>query len=344
MLNLPDNRSGELTIGTLIALSAIVFVSAGIFSVSMYLISKIESLSRAEKSQVLIDIQQKQIETLTKNVESLRQDLGIEKKATSQTAAELSKKLIETQAQSAAAKVQSAATEAQRQKELAQTTLKLSDLEKGVLAVTPYNTAQIITEWRPRIAYVECDWKNSNGFVYQTQSGSGIVTQEKNGYPAVVTNEHVVVDQTTGTPTSLCRIQIPDYNKTITAGTAQISKSAGGYDWARIDLDSSDTYINSLASKSFSVCAETPALGTNIVILGYPGNGSLTDITATEGIISGYDNNYFITSAKVEHGNSGGAAISLPNNCYLGIPTFTKTGGIESLARILNAQFIFPVK
>lgn len=337
MLNPLQNRSGELTVRTLVALNIMVLLYVGFFSTSVYFLSKVEDINSAEKSQLLNDIQQKQIETLTKNVESLRDDLGIARKFSSETTAELTKKLSDTQAQAALA-------EAQRQKELSQTALKLSDLEKGVIAAKTYNAAQIIAEWRPKIAYVECDWKNANGAVYLTQSGSGIITKEQNGFPAVVTNQHIVIDQTNGTPTSLCRIQVPDYSKTITVGAAQISKSAAGYDWARIDLDASDTYINSLAAQTFDTCTETPALGTNIVILGYPGIGSVSDITATEGIISGYDNNYFITSAKVEHGNSGGAAVLLQKNCYLGIPTFTKTGGLESLARILNAQFIFPIR
>ena len=61
-----------------------------------------------------------------------------------------------------------------------------------------------------------------------------------------------------------------------------------------------------------------------------------TDVTATEGIISGFDGDYYITSAKVEHGNSGGAAILVKESCELGIPTFVQTGSIESLARILD--------
>ena len=336
MLNPLRNRSGELTVATLIAINAMVLLYVGFFSISVYFLSKVEAINSAEKSQLLSDIQQRRIEALTKDIDSLRKDLGVEKKAASQTTAELTKKLSEAQALTVAA-------ETQRQKELAQTTLKLSDLEKGVIAAKTYNTAQIITEWRPKIAYVECDWKNSNGVVYQTQSGSGILTWETSNHPAVVTNKHIVIDQA-GTPTAQCRVQFPDRDKIFAVSAAQISKSSAGYDWARIDLENTDASLNSLAEKAFNTCSETPALGTNIVILGYPGIGSQTDITATEGIISGYDNNYFITSAKVEHGNSGGAAILLQKNCYLGIPTFTKTGGLESLARILNTQFIFPTQ
>jgi hypothetical protein len=53
-------------------------------------------------------------------------------------------------------------------------------------------------------------------------------------------------------------------------------------------------------------------------------------------VISGYEEGLYLTSAKVERGNSGGAAIDVNNNCYLGIPTFVTVGSFESLARILD--------
>jgi len=98
-------------------------------------------------------------------------------------------------------------------------------------------------------------------------------------------------------------------------------------------------------------CASDPSIGDPIVILGYPsygsGAGTITsvfshlEITATEGIVSGNDSGYYTTSAKIEHGNSGGLAIDETNNCYLGIPTASYTGEIESLGRILPASYIF---
>jgi len=83
----------------------------------------------------------------------------------------------------------------------------------------------------------------------------------------------------------------------------------------------------------FSLCS-----GDEIVVLGYPDVGSPTGITATDGIISGYNGNYYVTSAKVEHGNSGGAAIDVANNCYLGIPTYVETDSADSLAGVLKWQ------
>ena len=95
-----------------------------------------------------------------------------------------------------------------------------------------------------------------------------------------------------------------------------------------------------LASQSPSLCVSDPSLGDELVILGYPSIGDQKNVTVTEGIIAGFDGNYFITSAKVEKGNSGGVAVSLKNNCYLGTPTFSRVGEIELLARILDVRVL----
>lgn len=328
------NRTGMVPIiTTLFGAGALALIAGSFFGYSVYFRSKTEEIARNQQTQNILSIQERRIESLTGDIAELRSELGITRKKAVEETTALTQKLSEEQKKSAAA-------EAKRLAEAEATKQKLSELEKGVSEAKTYDTAKIISEWRPRIAFVSCDWKNNNGFVYQTQTGSGILTREQNGYPAVVTNTHVILDEN-NTPPALCRLQFPDYGKTITVSSAQIFKSANGFDWSRIDLDSSDSYLNSLSSKSFPSCTDTPSLGANIVILGYPGIGSQTDITATEGIVSGYDGDYYITSAKVERGNSGGAAVLLRQNCYLGIPTFTRTGAIESLARILKSQLIF---
>ncbi len=97
-------------------------------------------------------------------------------------------------------------------------------------------------------------------------------------------------------------------------------------------------------------CTSTADIGEPLVILGYPSYGSgagtfvsvfsTLDVTATEGIVSGNDAGYYTTSAKIEHGNSGGIAIDENRDCYLGIPTASYTGQIESLGRILPASYV----
>ena len=87
------------------------------------------------------------------------------------------------------------------------------------------------------------------------------------------------------------------------------------------------------------LCGETQ-IGEKVFVFGYPSVGG-DSLTVTDGIVAGVENDgstrYYKTSAKIEHGNSGGAAI-LENACFLGIPTLAIRGSIESLAYILPLQ------
>ena len=89
-----------------------------------------------------------------------------------------------------------------------------------------------------------------------------------------------------------------------------------------------------------SVCRVKAASGDRIVVLGYPAIGAKGDVTVTEGIISGYEEKFYITSAKIEQGVSGGVAVLVDKNCYLGIPTFVRAGEVESLGRILDSNLL----
>ena len=207
----------------------------------------------------------------------------------------------------------------------------------------------IIQQWRPKIAYIACEWRYADtNEVSLRASGSGILinmTDSKDGPMMVVlTNKHVLFNEDKYTPRT-CDISLPGMGSVfhvIDEGSFYaFRKSSAGLDWGLVRLQFPNDYMKSLVVSPISICKETALVGDEIVVLGYPGIGSQTDITATEGIISGRDINYYITSAKIEHGNSGGVAISQKNNCYLGIPTFAQVGEIESLARILDARVIF---
>ena len=207
----------------------------------------------------------------------------------------------------------------------------------------------LIGEWRPMVAYISCEWRYSDtADAYHWQGGSGILINmtdiEDGSMLVVLTNKHVILKDDQYTP-RLCDISLPGMSNTfrvIDEGGVfyPFRKSNKGLDWGLIRFQFPNDYMKSLAASGFSVCKELASVGEEIVILGYPGIGSQADITATEGIISGYDGNHYITSAKVERGNSGGAAILQKNNCYLGIPTFAEVGDIESLARILDINAI----
>ncbi len=81
-------------------------------------------------------------------------------------------------------------------------------------------------------------------------------------------------------------------------------------------------------------------VGEEIVILGYPSVGG-EYLTATDGIISGHEGTYYLTtSAKIEQGSSGGGAFLKSTGCLVGIPTFVRSGRIEALARLINMPYL----
>ncbi len=81
---------------------------------------------------------------------------------------------------------------------------------------------------------------------------------------------------------------------------------------------------------------EDVKIGDKLIVVGYPTLGGFS-MTITEGIVSGFQNDYIKTSAKIEHGNSGGAAFHY-SGCWLGIPSASNVGEIESLGLILRAD------
>jgi len=232
---------------------------------------------------------------------------------------------------------------------------------------------EIIKEWRNSTAYVECYWINPNtGLAYYKQSGSGLLlmvsspvynTQRKKPIPNVVTNLHVINSAQYGTAQE-CDIGFPD-NQGVFYSTAAASDANGNQTMVfNYDKDHDVAYLLGLqenggvppisledrAKTGSFACTSDPDIGDPLVILGYPSYGtgaekyisanSDLEITATEGIVSGKDDIYYTTSAKIEHGNSGGLAIDETNDCYLGIPTAAVTGEIESLGRIFPASYI----
>lgn len=106
-----------------------------------------------------------------------------------------------------------------------------------------------------------------------------------------------------------------------------------------------------LALNTFPIICSSDQLkiGEDLIVLGFPDVsgigiprlGSTAKFTATEGIVSekiNYSGYYFNTSAKIEYGNSGGGAFLKNSGCLAGVPTFVRTGELESLGRILNAN------
>ena len=163
----------------------------------------------------------------------------------------------------------------------------------------------------------------------------------------VVTNLHVVRFDYEGKSkySNGCRVKLLNDTQTVYVPYEKISApSTAGADVALLSISSPTAYMIKNPSEVHNTCRRPEDnfkggvdIGDKVLVFGYPGIGSQTGITVTEGIISGIDFPYYITSAKIEHGNSGGIAVLVKNGCNLGIPTNVAGGELESLGRVFDS-------
>ena len=224
------------------------------------------------------------------------------------------------------------ASESARAAENAAAREQIAQLQQNIDASKSPDLSAIIGAWRPRVANIRCHWSNVGGFVVD-DSGSGVLLTG-GATPSVITNRHVITYK--NTTADSCTIKFPDDPVATVVKEIDINPSDSGADWGSIDIRHPSPYVASLATGTAKRCSTKATAGASVVILGYPAIGAQNDVTATEGIISGFEGSYYISSAKVEHGNSGGAAVLTKQNCYLGMPTFVDVGELETLARILD--------
>ena len=192
----------------------------------------------------------------------------------------------------------------------------------------------IVSEWRPFIAHVACSFGNNDVSV-----GSGFLSKNPGSQVIIATSEHIVINSS-GPVARACQFTLPDHTSIYTIANIRASAVQ---DFASLVVKNPDQTLEELATRASSHAAcnrSTTAIGNWIVVLGYPVNGSPADITASTGIISGYDGNYYVTNAKIEHGSSGGVAILRKDDCYLGIPSYAESGDFDSFARILDFNSI----
>ena len=241
-------------------------------------------------------------------------------------------------------KKRTARTERARVQGEAETQKRISALADDVVKSKPIDLATLIKKWRVRVAHIDCVWRFSNGTVAE-KTGSGFLF----GSTMITTNKHVVDYE--GVSPGKCAITLPgDPNHVeITAGGTGGWIATSQEDFALIQVSSPTPFMRTLhqegaQSAVFDAlsCKRRGVAGDEIVVLGYPRIGAEKDVTATEGILSGYEGSYYITSAKLERGNSGGATILVKDDCYLGIPAFVRAGDLESLGRILDFAKVKP--
>ena len=236
----------------------------------------------------------------------------------------------------------------------------------------PMTIPELVRQWSPLVAKITCkfnaenvhdrkwgtigitpktEYKTGSGFLMSLTGATGTLP-----YIGVITNKHVLRGHNGFSGASECLVDVSGSVYVVTAGRDIQDALSGKGDvveyingeYHLVSKIDAGFIIISDAKKDIIQYAQTPALcttqpriGDEIVVLGFPAVGSDSGITATEGIISGIEGNYFVTSAKIEQGNSGGAAFLVKENCYFGIPTFVRSGELESLARILSVKAFF---
>lgn len=233
---------------------------------------------------------------------------------------------------------------------------RIIEKKTGTQAGEDVTRGDVIKSWRNNTAYVVCGWDDRNGNVTYMQSGSGLAAYVGDVLE-IITNKHVVMSKY-GYP-NVCAVKFPDdsmdyayYNNHGTGSNAGVINLSPDIDMASIvglvrKNNDGLADLTGHARSGYYMCKNRPEYGADISILGYPSYGAVRDftipeyidVTATRGSVSGFDNGYYMTDAKIEHGNSGGVAIDVARNCYLGIPTWSISGETESLARILPASW-----
>ncbi len=198
--------------------------------------------------------------------------------------------------------------------------------------------AAVVKEWRPRTASVRCRWNGLLG--EEISNGSGLWMSPNN---TVITSDHVVKTEGVfiGPPAvaDSCSVKLPGGEEML-VNKEDISGWQGVAEVAVLKIKNPSSAMRQTVSTLNSVCRVRAASGDRVVVLGYPAIGAKNDVTVTEGIISGYEENFYITSAKIERGDSGGVTVLIDKDCYLGIPTFVRFGGVESLGRILDSRLL----
>ncbi|AKM83731.1 MAG: hypothetical protein UR79_C0004G0034 [Candidatus Campbellbacteria bacterium GW2011_GWD1_35_49] len=272
---------------------------------------------------------QKQLFDHQTELENIRKEINLLRFESTGKVDELNQKLSQE-------KVIRESIETQMDKQSLASQKKISSLENRLsLTSLSSDLSSVIKNWEKLIVLIDCDFSLANSYLSYSTSGSGTALAFPNSPIKIVTNKHVLVAPYLYSMNG-CVVKVQGSTKEFFVSPEGAEVSANNYDWGILEITDPDENLTKITEVFPNICEQKPSLGDSVIVLGYPDIGSKTTITATEGIVSGFDGDYFITSAKVEQGNSGGAAILSKKNCLLGIPTYASLGEVESLARILD--------
>lgn len=213
---------------------------------------------------------------------------------------------------------------------------------EAALAAAEGKTRTVIETWLPRVARVTCRIPSDSGGDPDdsvTNASGTLFTID--GTRTIVTNAHAIDNNAKNPQASeLCKVRFDGQDE---GDAYQVQQSRltlfdeDVFDLGLMDVGSLLTNHTGVSTNR-GLCTHSPKVGDDIIVLGYPKIGAQESVTITEGVIAGFEENYYVTSANIGSGSSGGAAIDVERNCYLGIPTFTRIDRTGALGRILEVR------
>jgi hypothetical protein len=196
-----------------------------------------------------------------------------------------------------------------------------------------HDVPSIVREWQPSVVMVNCNFLEPGGHV-KTVTESGVLLRDGQDGVAVLTNREVFdVDEQLASGCSVTddgslSISVPP------ASFATTSAFMAGL------LRLPQTNAGELRGRALGHewCGDSVAIGDRVVILGYA-SAVRAPMIATDGILAGYDgNDKYQTTAYLDDGLFGGAAIDATRDCYLGMAGRTMLGGTGGLGEIWKWQ------
>lgn len=258
----------------------------------------------------IIDIQQQHIDELTESIETFQ---------TSQQITDANNIDLEQQIENLKFQINSLDSEMANQK--------------------PNINAETVAPYLSKTVKVWCSQEGLESFGY----GSGSLISK---YGEIFTNQHVVgfldnlcliglTDDPNLAPVAMYYAKVIDIDNNLDLATLQITHRFDTNNSNTISEPFDPTTLDLPSIKKTDYCPRSKVhIGDAINIIGYPSTGGST-ITVTEGTVSGFEDLYIKTSAKIEHGNSGGLAVH-ESGCVLGMPVGVVSGELESLGRIID--------
>lgn len=199
-----------------------------------------------------------------------------------------------------------------------------------VVVISPkenYKLEDVVKEWRPHVVRVTCITLDSTGNKKSYSDGSGFLAYDPARGPTVITNKHVFYVKD-GISSDYCDIYFPESKEVVKVEKKDRYVSSKGHDRGNLVITQPSEYVSNLAKNPIAISRDCknakPDSTDDIVIMGYPIGRPKYDISYSQGKIVGYQEKYFVSTATIVSGYSGGVAVSLKDNCYLGIPTYAK--------------------